>query len=271
MTWDFSAIYFEQLFGLFPVSVVPDDPSKVNFKWKSIRAMFSLFTIFSSATTGLFVLKNQLDLGPLTARNVIGVIFFGICCLIAILSFRTAMRWRMLMIQWMKTEWPLTNEDYRLNPNSWSLKKRVLTCTIAYLSLSIFEHACFLASDIYKLHLDIVSCNRTDIDPVELFITRHLGFVIDNLPWRYNHFLGFFLEYLNISYTFYWNFIDLFIIVMYWYRLLVRANKRQATEHQGINGWRRCVGGNQAAPFSGVRTSSNSEWKHKWDDNRGLF
>lgn len=105
------------------------------------------------------------------------------------------------------------NDEYRINLGSWSLKKRISICVTVYLMLSIFEHLCFLASEVYKLHLEYVNCNRTD-EPVEAFITRHLGFVIDNLPLQYNNFLGFFLEYLNFSYTFYWNFLDLFIIII---------------------------------------------------------
>lgn len=101
-----------------------------------------------------------------------------------------------------------------MTSTTWSLKKRVLIFTIVYLSLSIFEHLSFLATDIYKLNLEIVTCNLTDVDRVEMFIKNNFGTVLSNLPWRYNQFLGFFLVYLNFSYTFYWNFLDLFIIII---------------------------------------------------------
>jgi hypothetical protein len=123
------------------------------------------------------------------------------------------MRWRLLLIHWVRTEALFTNDDYKLPKWRWSLRRRIAIATAVYLTFSLMEHGWFLISDIYKIKIEIETCNLTDVDPVKLFITRHLAFILDNLPFRYNHGLGFTLEYLNFSYTFYWNFLNLFIIL----------------------------------------------------------
>ena len=118
------------------------------------------------------------------------------------------------MVMWMKTESFFLEKVYRLPESKWSLKKRMLIITILYIALALIEHCFFLASEISQLAVEIRTCNLTDTDYVELFVTKHLKFIFDRLPFQYNHFWGFVFEYLNFSYTFYWNFIDLFIILI---------------------------------------------------------
>lgn len=124
------------------------------------------------------------------------------------------MKWRMLMIKWMKVEACLTDESYKLPKPSWSLRKRLLVMTIVYVTLSFIEHGFFLASEISQLSYDFKVCNVTNRSFAEVFIKRHLKFIVERMPFQYSHFIGFFLEYLNFSYTFYWNFLDLFIILV---------------------------------------------------------
>lgn len=124
------------------------------------------------------------------------------------------MRWRLLLIHWMRTEALLSNDDYKLPKWRWSLKRRLATGTAVYLTFSLMEHAWFATNECYKLYIEVKTCNRTVDDPLELYIKRHVGFVLEKIPIRYNHAIGFAFEYLNFSYTFYWNFLDLFIMLL---------------------------------------------------------
>lgn len=120
----------------------------------------------------------------------------------------------MLMINWMKTESLFSSDGYKLLRSKQSLNKQVLTVTIIYLTLSFLEHILFHASDMFRLYKVIENCNRTYTNVAEVYITRHLAFIFNNLPFGYNHILGAVLEYLKTSYTFYWNFLDLLIILL---------------------------------------------------------
>lgn len=164
--------------------------------------------------TSLLVLKRQMRLGPLTSNNIVGVIFFSSCAVISVLFLKIYQKFQDIMIRWVNMESILSDIAYELPSTSRSIYKRVVLTTIIYLSSSSFEHIFYLASEMYTLNFEIEFCNQTSVDPVEVFIKNHLKHLFEDIPFRYNHFLGFAMEYLNFSYTFYWNFLDLFIILI---------------------------------------------------------
>jgi hypothetical protein len=161
-------------------------------------------------------LAYQASLEPLTARNVVGIVFYACCFTNAVLLFRISTKWKLLMVKWMKTEEIFCREVYRetLPKAMWSLRKRIFIMTAVYMLLAFTEHGLWIASEINQFTVEVKTCNVTDRDFVELYIKKHLKFVFINLPFKYNHFLGFFAEYLNFTFTCYWSFINLFIILI---------------------------------------------------------
>ena len=114
----------------------------------------------------------------------------------------------------MNTESHFSSPVYKLPSTSWTLYKRILSTTLIYILFSATEHILSLLNNIQKMIYHISACNETNVDSVEMFIKSHIVSVTSNLPFEYNHFIGFALEYLNVSYTFFWNFLDLFIILI---------------------------------------------------------
>lgn len=55
-------------------------------------------------------------------------------------------------------------------------------------------------------------CNWTQRSFVDSFISKHLFFAFSETG--YNSFCGFIAEYFNVSFTFYWSFLDIFIMVI---------------------------------------------------------
>lgn len=205
---------FAKLFGLFPININCSDPREIAFSWRSIRTAFSSIFILGSFLSSLAVLKIQVQKGPLTAANIIGIVFFGTCCIGNILLFKIAQKWRILIMRWMATESDFTSDWYQLPVSSWSLRKRLLVCTVVYIVFLFLEHTFFLSSEIVNLTYELKACNRTDSNVVEIFITRQLSFVLESVPFGYSYVTKLFFEYLNFSYTFVWNFLDLFIILI---------------------------------------------------------
>lgn len=117
------------------------------------------------------------------------------------------------MINWMQTEAFFGFDEYKLSANSWTLKKRTLICTSVYLTISAVEHVLFHSSELYSLLYKLDYCNKTKNDIFQIYISSHFDFIYKNLPFAYNLFNGIILEYLAISCTFIWNFLDLFIIL----------------------------------------------------------
>jgi gustatory receptor len=203
-----------KLFGLFPINVDSKNPQEIIFKWKSPRTFFSLIFIVASSLIAFIVLKSQAENGPLTASNIVGVIFFLSCCIVCVLFFKVSQNFKLLMLNWMETEAYFTSNVYQLSPESWTLKKRILFCTILYLFSSTLEHVCYQLSQMHELWYAMKMCKQTEINLFETYVGRRFGFIIIYLPFRYNNAVGIMLEYLNFSFTFVWNFLDLFIILI---------------------------------------------------------
>lgn len=55
-------------------------------------------------------------------------------------------------------------------------------------------------------------CNWTQHNIVEDIVSKHLNFIYSAI--EYNYFLLIISEYTNVSCTFYWSFIDIFIVVI---------------------------------------------------------
>lgn len=170
--------------------------------------------VFGTIFTSIITAKEQISAGPLTPSNIVGIIFFSSCGAVCILLFRVAQNFQRLMVRWTLTELKLLSIDYRLPPKCWPLRKRLLIITTVYLSLSTLEHLLYQAVEIHKHIYDLDSCKPEESNVVKLFIFTHFKPIMDNLPFGYNNFLGIFLSYLNFSYTFFWNFLDLFIILV---------------------------------------------------------
>lgn len=210
-----TALRIAKLFGLFPINIDSRNPQNIRFRWRSLRTFFSLIFVFGSGVTTIAILKSQTAAGPLTMRNIIGIVFFGGCFVNCILLFKIAQRFDILMVHWMAVESQLSDDELQLNSNKKSIYKRVKLTTILYLSASLLEHLLYFSSEINNLVYVMHECNIsvTYFRYLEIVISRNLKFVVDILPWSYNRILGISLEYLNISYTFFWDFIDLFIIL----------------------------------------------------------
>lgn len=147
-------------------------------------------------------------------KSIIEIIFYLLCCSSAVLMFEISMKWKMLMVKWMKTETIFGGKVYRLPKTRWSLRRRLMAMTFVYLGLSFTESGLYIASQVNQLSNLMETCNRTSDDFVKLYISRHFHFIFAFLPFKYNHFLGFLFEYINFLFSFYWNFLDLFIILI---------------------------------------------------------
>lgn len=117
------------------------------------------------------------------------------------------------MIQWMKLEAVINTSDYEL-PGKWSIRKRIFIWFAGFMTFLLIEHGLAMGNSFHKTNIEIIYCNQTHRDRVELILTDQFGIILKNLPFTYNHFLGAVLEFLNFSYTLYWNFLSLFIMLI---------------------------------------------------------
>lgn len=98
------------------------------------------------------------------------------------------------------------------SPSSWSLRKRINVCVTVAISTALLEHLMSLTSHSLRTTYEAEMCNWTQHNIVEDIVSKHLNFIYSAI--EYNYFLLIISEYTNVSCTFYWSFIDIFIVVI---------------------------------------------------------
>lgn len=148
----------------------------------------------------------------INARNANGILFYGNCMCINILFFKLASKWKNIMIKWINLETIFTKDRYKADHKSWSMKKQIKIFTILMLLFALIEHLLSVSTEIPKMLYRMERCNKTIDNYVEYIISNHLSHFFKKNP--YNHFYGISIEFLNISTTLSWTFLDIFIIVI---------------------------------------------------------
>lgn len=210
-----AAILISMLFGLFPISgLFTKDPHRITFKWMSLHTLFSGCFIVSSLGYTLLSLHNQVRSGPLTPSNIVGIIFFISCCTISILFFKLAMNFGKIMQRWSEVERSLEKTSFReaVISTRWSLRKRVNVCLTVSVIFAAVEHTLSLITAYTGMDYDRKFCNWTIKNEFEYFVTRQMYFTFT--VFEYDHFKAIIAEYLNISFTFFWSFLDIFIMII---------------------------------------------------------
>lgn len=203
------------LFGLFPISgLFSKDPQNISFKWISLHTLFSACFMVASLSYTLLMLIFQLRSGSLTASNIVGVIFFGNCSIISIFFFKLAMSFGKIIQRWSEVEKNLqiSNSQEGVVSTKWSLRKRVNVCLTVSLCLAAMEHSLSLSTAYQRGIYEKIACNWTVTDDFEFFVAEHLRFVFTFL--EYGHPKAIVAEFFNISFTFYWNFLDIFLMMI---------------------------------------------------------
>jgi gustatory receptor len=210
-----AVILFSQMFGLFPLSgLCSKDPTQIKFTWFSIRTLFSLSFFVGASIFGFLVLQKLLQAGPLTPSNIVGVIFYMTVATISVVFFKVAMQLNSIMQRWRQVEKSLQISKFRevMIHDRWSLRKRIIVCMPVTLVLALIEHLFSVAVQVQRNVYENKICNWTVQNHMEDFVTKHLVVVFSAI--KYNHFYAIIAEYLNFSFTFYWNFLDIFLMMI---------------------------------------------------------
>ncbi|CAO1392130.1 unnamed protein product [Diamesa hyperborea] len=201
-----------QIFGLFPLyGISSKNPKNITFKWISLRTFYSFCALLCSMFALCLVFYQQYQLGPLTASNIIGIIFYGNCAFICLLFFCLSLKWRTIVLKWTQMEMIFLTDRYKMSKNTWSIKKRVKVCVSLLLFFAMIEHLLSVAVRLFEINHKNDFCNNTNSSIVDDYIQNHLSHIFTVIP--YYTFIGLIFEYFNFSYTFYWSFIDLFIMI----------------------------------------------------------
>ncbi|XP_058817465.1 uncharacterized protein LOC131680771 [Topomyia yanbarensis] len=199
---------FAQLFGVFPLnSVMERVPEKLSFESTTLVCLISATAIFGGFSVSVLSIK-RLGNGGINVINVAEPFFFGITATSTALFWQLAKRWKVLVDGWSRTEQIFLREPFE----KILLRHRIRFVAIIVLSLAFVEHALSVGNNISNIRREVTVCNWTITNPVKHFCLKTFSTAFHTVP--YNIPVAIYNEYIVISMTFAWNFIDLFVVLV---------------------------------------------------------
>ena len=203
-------IQFNQLFGMFPISGATNrDPNTVQYRWISIRTLYSLLIICTSLMYAITEAKRLKPLG-MNATNINGLVFSLTNVVTEILFFNLSMKWGSIMVFWQKIEAIFLSEPYRIK--GWSLKRKLRITFSVILFFAVIEHLFSLMTAFYYQYHEIARCKWNVTDPFRHYFVRSFPGIF--LLFPYNIFVGILFQFNQLCMAIFWSLCDLIIIMM---------------------------------------------------------
>ncbi|XP_039487027.1 gustatory receptor for sugar taste 64a [Drosophila santomea] len=207
----FQLMFSAQCVGIMPlVGIRESNPRRVRFAYKSIPMLVTL--IFMAATSIMFLsmFTHLIKIG-ITAKNFVGLVFFG-CVLAAYVVFiRLAKKWPAVVRFWTRTEMVFTKPPYEVPRRN--LSRRVQLAALAIIGLSLGEHGLYQVSAILSYTRRIQMCaNITTVPSFSNYMQTNYDYVFQLLP--YSPIIAVLVLLINGAFTIVWNYMDLFIMMI---------------------------------------------------------
>lgn len=136
--------------------------------------------------------------------------FFSYTTACTVVFFLIAMRWPGLMKVWKEKELRFLSHPYE--PYGSKLSVKIGFAAVVIVILAFTEHGLFLANSAYNHYRIVDHCNWTIEEPLSYFLEKQFHFFFTR--YKINLPLGLFLEIMNISYTFGWNYMEMFVMIV---------------------------------------------------------
>jgi gustatory receptor len=140
-----------------------------------------------------------------------GIIFYLCGLTVGIYFFQLAKCWHEISEKFYKVDKLFQQSNYTRKHGKWSLKKRINIATTFLLLVAFTEHLASWSSYLYEKILQSKECNWEIDNWIYYLCYNHLRHIynIFTIGWTST----IWAEYMNVSLTFSWNFLDIFIII----------------------------------------------------------
>ncbi|XP_053691092.1 uncharacterized protein LOC128739622 [Sabethes cyaneus] len=197
-----------QLFGVFPLSNVMERlPEKLAFKATSLACFISSAVIFGGYSVSLLSVK-RLTVKGINVINVAEPFFFAINATSTVLFWQLAKTWSTLLTEWRRTEKTFLKNPFHRVP----LKRRIRSLAVVILFLALVEHMLSVGNNVSNIYREAANCNWTITEPFKYFCFKTFSSAFSSIP--YNLPVVIYNEYIVLSMTFVWNFVDLFVVLV---------------------------------------------------------
>lgn len=94
----------------------------------------------------------------------------------------------------------------------WKLSHKIDFIAFIVIALGLIEHVLFLANSAFNQYQHVKENNVTVDDVLSYFLELQFGFIFQQLPFSLPH--GILVEVLNLSFTFGWNYMEVFVMIV---------------------------------------------------------
>jgi hypothetical protein len=116
-------LVYGEIFGMIPaVGIMSKNESEVFFRWRSLRAIYSMFFLFCCTSDSLMGVGRLLRRG-FSIYHFEGLIFFTLATVRSFIFFHLGMKWRKIMAKWKECEEPFVSAPYGVR--GWNLSRRI--------------------------------------------------------------------------------------------------------------------------------------------------
>lgn len=114
------------------------------------------------------------------------------------------------MKMYKKVDEKFIQSPYRIHKRRLSVKLAVTA--ISMLTLAFLEHSLFLLNCAYNLYANVKTKGIEVDEPLTYFLKDQFGFIFEVVPFSLP--MAFFVEAMNMSFTFAWNFMETFVMLI---------------------------------------------------------
>lgn len=111
---------------------------------------------------------------------------------------------------WKEKENRFLQFPYKKHGFHLSIKIRAIATIVVVLALT--EHILFLSNSAYNQFNTVTYCNWTIDAPLSYFLEHQFPFLFGRIPFKLP--IGIFVEVMNLSFTFGWNYMELFVMIV---------------------------------------------------------
>ncbi|XP_058448773.1 gustatory receptor for sugar taste 64e-like [Malaya genurostris] len=198
-------IMLGQTFGIFPVlGYGAAEAGRIYFKVFSFRMFYTVLVQLGGSMMSGFSLATFWTVG-VEFSKILSWMFFTLNLLISLGFTMLARNWSQLMIEWENTEQSLPQKP-KLSASNSRLRRKAKVIMSTLMLSALFEHVLAKPAGLYRAY----KCGISNL--VEAHFMQAFPELFSFIP--YDIYVGSVCQVITTILTFYWNFIDLFLIVI---------------------------------------------------------
>lgn len=111
--------------------------------------------------------------------------------------------------------WAAKESRFLLHPykkHRFQLSTKIRFTAVAVITLALTEHVLFVTNSAYNQYKTVTNCNWTIEEPLSYFLEHQFSFLFERIHFQLP--FGIFVELMNLSFTFGWNYMELFVMMV---------------------------------------------------------